>query len=117
MIFEVRVSHLEKKRGKTAQISEVCVSSTGVRLCCPFFFDTTQKTVVSFSSQIEKVHMFDSNILVALLLMEKNPANQVGWYFKSHSHHRNSTWKLKSLKRSPWKWRFLLETHHFQVPC
>jgi len=83
VFFEVRVSHLEKKRGKTSQISEVCVSSTGVRLCCPFFLTPEKKasshdfSVVNFSSQIEKVHMFDSNILVALLLMEKNPANQV----------------------------------------
>jgi len=48
------------------------------------FFLTPEKkasshdfSVVNFSSQIEKVHMFDSNILVALLLMEKNPASQV----------------------------------------
>ena len=39
------------------------------------------------------------------------------WYINIDTHQllpRSLTWNLKI---TPWKRRFLLETHHFQVPC
>ena len=79
----------------------VCVKYRSSSLLS-IFFDTRKKAsshdfeVVNFSSQIEKVHMFDSNILVALLLMEKKSGypGEVGSLNPIHTTEiQHGSWK------------------------